>query len=140
MAMKNKLNIFYLIALTLFIYSCSKSNNDRPIGQWDDIIKLSTNKVAFKSTTDSITIKTQGDWWYITEISVDKNKFSNFQGVDVLSDHYVIKQDCFIVERRDKNTLFIKLDPNPNSVKRVVIVGLGAGDYFDRVVITQAPK
>jgi hypothetical protein len=136
--MKNKLNLFYLIVLTILISSCS--SNDKPIGQWSDNIKLSVKDVVFKSTADSITIKTEGDWWWITDISVDNTNFSNFEGVNLLSDHYVIKQDCFVIERRDKNTLFIKLDKNTASVERVVFIGLEAGDYFDRVKITQAPK
>jgi hypothetical protein len=138
--MKNKLNIFYVIAFSLFIFSCSNSNNEEPIGQWDDIIKLSTKEAAFKSNGDSITIKTQGEWWWIAEISVDKNEFYDFSGIDILSDNYSIKQDCFVVERLDKNTLFIKLNENPTNVERIVVVTLQAGNYFDRVIITQDPK
>ena len=61
-------------------------------------------------------------------------------GVDLQADNYIIKQDCFVVERRDKNTLFIKAEANPNNVKRIISVGLEAGDYFDRVTVTQKAK
>lgn len=41
------------------------------------------------------------------------------------------------MERRDKNTLFVKVNENPLQVQRVIIVELEAGDYFDSVTITQ---
>jgi hypothetical protein len=71
---------------------------------------------------------------------VDSTWYCDFIGIDIQSDRYKIKQSCFEVERRDKNTLFIKVDENPNSAKRIVTVGLEAGDYFDRVTITQKQK
>jgi len=135
--MKNKLKIFYLIALSLFIYSCSNSNNDRPDGQWDDIIKLSTKDVTFKSTADSITITTEGDWWWVIGISINNEDFEDFGGIDVTSDNYTIEQNGILVEKRDKNTLFIQADENPLNIERKIVVQLEAGDYFDRVIITQ---
>jgi len=136
--MKNKLNIFYLIALSLFIYSCSNSNNDRPDGQWDDNIKLSEKDVTFKSTSDSITITTEGDWWWITGITINNEHFAIPDNINIQSDSYVIKQDCFTVEKKDKNTLYIELEENQTSAERIVVVELEAGDYFDRVIITQS--
>jgi hypothetical protein len=44
------------------------------------------------------------------------------------------------VERRDKTKLFIKVDENPANVQRLITVGLEAGDYFDKVTITQKPN
>jgi len=49
----------------------------------------------------------------------------------------VVKQDCFRFERRNKNAIFINLDLNPDSVKRIVVFELEAGDYFDRITITR---
>ncbi|MDX1828619.1 MAG: hypothetical protein R3342_03640 [Lutibacter sp.] len=135
--MKNKLNIFYLITLSLFIYSCSNSNNDRPIGQWDDNIKLSIKDVTFKSTSDSIIITTEGDWWWVIGISINNENFEDFGGIDVTSDNYTIEQNGILIEKRDKNTLFIQADENPLNIERKIIVQLEAGDYFDRVIITQ---
>ncbi len=45
-----------------------------------------------------------------------------------------------IFERRDKHTLFIKVEENPLNAKRIITVGLEAGDYPDMVTITQKPK
>ena len=55
----------------------------------------------------------------------------------MLADKYSIKKDCFLVERRDKNTLFVRVDANPLNVIRTITIGFEAGDYFDRVTITQ---
>jgi|SRR5512133_2173284 hypothetical protein len=133
--MKKVIYLYLLIILIFAIYSCSK-----PDGKWDDNIHLSTKTAEFSASGDSITIVTGGSWWWITDISVDSIWYYDFVGIDIQADRYRIKQSCFEVERRDKNTLFIKVDENPNTVKRIVTVGLEAGDYFDRVTITQKPK
>ena len=129
----NLLFIFFIV-----LYSCS--DKEPIIGKWDDCIKLATKAVEFNATADSVTIKTGGTCWWISGVSVDDNYFSNFVGVNIEADSYVIKQDCFVVERRDKNTLFIKVNENPLSVQRIITIGLEAGDYFDGVTITQKSK
>lgn len=87
-------------------------------------------------------ITTGGDWWWIDAVTVNNKsyKFYNSEDIDLESDNYVIKQDCFVIERRDKNTLFIKLEENPSGVERVTSVTLQAGNYFDRVTIRRAPN
>jgi hypothetical protein len=128
-----KTSIFILIvfSITLILSSC---------GGWRDNIKLSTKTARFSSKGDSILITTKGDSWWLSYISVDNKMFDKFDGIDVLADSYIVKQDCFIFQRRDKNSLFIKLEPNPLNLKRIVIFELEAGDYFDRVTITQNPN
>jgi len=44
------------------------------------------------------------------------------------------------VERRNTNTLFIKVVPNTVCTKRTIKVCLQDGDYFDFVTITQKAK
>jgi hypothetical protein len=109
-------------------------------GRWLDNIKLSKKSAEFSANGDSILITTKGEWWWLSDISVDDNRFYNFDGIDVHADSYIVKQDCFIFQRRDRKTLFIKLEPNPLNLKRIVIFHLQSGDYFDRVTITQNPK
>jgi uncharacterized protein YodC (DUF2158 family) len=137
--MKRNLNVNLAIIFAITLFSCSKINQ-RKEGDWDDNIHLSTKTVEFNATSDSVTIKTGGNWWWISDVSVDSKWYYGFTGVDLQSDSYTIKQNCFDVERRDKNTLFIKVDANPNNVKRIITVGLEAGDYFDRVTVTQKSK
>ncbi|HEY3390880.1 MAG TPA: hypothetical protein VGK38_14980 [Prolixibacteraceae bacterium] len=128
-----------LLSFTLFfvimLVSCAK-----PKGDWDDNIHLSTKTAEFSASGDSITIKTGGSWWWISDVSVDSTWYYGFTGIDLQADSYTIKQNCFDVQHRDKNTLFIKVEANPYNVKRIITVGLEAGDYFDRVTITQKSK
>jgi hypothetical protein len=130
-AMKKIINFILMIILIIVLYSCAK-----PKGIWDDNIHLSTKTSEFSASGDSITIKTGGSWWWITGISVDGTNYGCTRA-DLQADNYSIKQDCFDVKHRDKNTLFIKVVANPNNVPRNITVGLQAGDYFDRVTITQ---
>lgn len=131
-----RLLLLYLIINLIILYSCS----NRKDGDWDDNIKLSKKSVEFNSSCDSVIIKTGGSWWWITDISVDNINYYDFSDVDLQADSYSIKHDCFVVERRGRNTLFIKLDENPLNVRRIMTIGLEAGDYFDRVTITQKAK
>jgi hypothetical protein len=119
------------LSITLILLSC---------GRWPDNIKLSKKSAEFSVDGDSVLITTKGDWWWLSDITVDDKRYYNFDGMDVHSDSYEVKQDCFTFQRRDRNTLFIKLEPNPLNLKRTVIFELEAGDYFDRVTITQNPK
>ena len=132
-----KLLIFspLMLFIILLLSSCP-----RPKGDWDDIIKLSTKSAEFSANGDSVLITTGGSWWWVSDVSVNDEWFYNFQGINLEADSYIIKENCFNVERRDKHTLFIKVYENPLSVKRIITVGLEAGDYFDRVTITQKPK
>ena len=134
--MKRILSFTLLFVSFITIYSCSEKKE----GDWDDNIKLSTKAVEFSALSDSVTIKTGGSGWWISDISVNSNYIYNFNGINIESDSYIIKQDCFWVERQDKNTLFIKVAENTLNVQRIITVGLQAGDYFDRVTITQKPR
>ena len=125
---KQLVSVLLIISAASLFLSC---------GRWSDNIKLSAKSAVFNSGGDSIYITTKGDWWWLTDVTVGTKRYIDFAGVDVFADSYVVIQDCFTFERRDKNTIFIKLDPNPDSVKRVVVFELEAGDYFDRITITQ---
>jgi len=136
--MKKISYILCLLTITALISSCSHSNKEVPIGQWGDIIKLSTKNVEFDANANSVTITTEGDWWWVTGVTVNDERFEVSDNINVESDHYIIQQDCFTVERKDKNTLYIEIDENPSNAERIIVVGLEAGDYFDGVKITQS--
>jgi hypothetical protein len=134
--MKNLIPAFILLVIIITAYSCK----DQLIGKWDDNIKLSTKNVEFGSAADSVIITTKGEWWWITDISIDLESFYDFRDIDQESDHYTIVQNGITVERRDLKTMFIKVEANPLDRKRVISVGLEAGDYFDRVYVNQAAE
>ena len=136
-----KKNAFFFIVLVFILCSCSKKEINW--GAWSDNIKLSTKKAEFNALGDSITITTKGIGWWISAVavtSVDTLIFFNFSGINMMATNYVIKQNCFDVEHRDNHTLFIKVDANPYNVKRIIEVGLQAGDYGTGVTIAQKSK
>ena len=129
-----------ILLMTIVGLSACSHREEQLTGIWDDIIKLSTKDVDLTAKTDSVTITTEGNWWWINSISFEDSTYSyyNREDIDLESDSYSIKEDCFIVERRDKNTLFIKLYENSTNKKRGMSITLEAGDYFDYINITQA--
>ena len=134
--MKKTFCFTLMIVFIIAFYSCSK-----PKGDWPDNIGLSTKVVEFNAQSDSVTITTFGSSWWIGDVSVNSDWYYNFNlEVNLETDSYIIKHDCFTVERRDKHKLLIKVDENPLNIQRIITVGLQAGDYFDRVTITQKPK
>lgn len=120
--------------MSVMLFSCI----NRKDGDWDDNIKLSVKIAEFSAEADSIIITTKGTWWWINDIKINQTEFYYFEGVNLESNHYTIQQDDILVERRNATTLFIKAGANSTGVKRAITVGLEAGDYFDRVRITQA--
>lgn len=130
-----KIGLLLLTIITMV--SCSDRKN--LIGKWDDIIKLSTKNVEFSASADSVTIKTGGDWWWINYISFDDSIYiyNNRQDIDILANSYTIVEDNFKVIRRDKNTLFVRVNPNTTGAERNMRILLEAGDYFDGISLKQ---
>lgn len=120
-----------ILTIILSLFSC---------GKWRDNIELSTKSAEFSANGDSILITTKGDTWVLMDVTVDGKMYYNFDGIDVHAERYIVKLDCFIFERREIHTIFIKLEPNPLNIKRIVKFDLSAGDYHGDVTITQNPK
>ena len=120
-----------ILTIILSLLSC---------GGWRDNIELSTKSAEFSANGDSILITTKGDTWVLIDVIVDGKMYFNFDGIDVHAERYTVKLDYFIFERRELHAIFIKLDPNPLNLKRIVKLELQAGDYHDHVTITQNPK
>ena len=133
------MNKIFIVILSIFLIN-SCSDKEDPIGKWDDIIKLSTKNVEFAAKADSVTITTGGDWWWINGISLGDSTYSyyNREDINLESNSYIIMEDCFVVERRDKNTLFVKLDENNSENERLLTIVLEAGNYFDYVNVRQS--
>ncbi|MEZ5104583.1 MAG: hypothetical protein R2757_08815 [Draconibacterium sp.] len=133
--MTKKLLPLVLIAVTiLLLASCNKESD----GKWDDNIRLSSKTANFEAGIDSVSISTEGTGWWVVDISVGDSTYYGFEDIDIESDNYTIQKGGIVVERRNLTTLFIQADANTTGTSRIISVGLEAGDYFDRVTITQA--
>lgn len=134
--MKQTLKLIGLIAFTLILASCSI---DRLDGDWDDNINLSTRLIHFDKNKNAATVKTRGSSWWINGVLVNGKDFSSAQdqNIDLKLDSYTFKGDWFTVEKKDKTTLNIDMDENHTETERKIIIHLQAGNYFDRVSITQ---
>lgn len=133
--------VIVLILSVFLMTSCSdKEEKEELIGIWDDNIKLSTKNVDFSSEKDSVIITTEGDWWWIDGITFEDSIYTYYgrEDINLESEVYTINEDHFVVERRDKNTLFIQLDENSTGIERIMNITLEAGDYFDYLQIKQS--
>jgi hypothetical protein len=128
---RNSIHRFFIYSFFLTLFAC---------GGWPDNINLSVKSAKFSPDGDSITVTTKGSGWWLTDVKVDNIYYDRFDSINVHADNYKIKQDCFVFERRDKKTIFIKLDPNTLKTSKTVIFELEDGDYFDRITITQDYK
>jgi hypothetical protein len=131
--MKN-VTIIIGLALLMSFSSCETNTKD---GDWDDNIKLSDKAVNFSVGADSVTVTTEGTWWWINDVKVNDIYFYPSEDIDTESTNYTITEDCFVVERRNSTTLFIKANANKTGIVRTIRVSLEAGDYFDSVTVTQ---
>ena len=59
------------------------------------------------------------------------------QNIDPTQDSYTFQGEWFTVEKKNKTTLNITMDENRGETERKIIIHLQAGNYFDRVSITQ---
>lgn len=123
----------WTLLIAFMLFSCTQKKD----GDWDDNIQLSARTAEFKAIGDSIIITTKGNWWWVQQISLDGISRSDFEGTDILSDHYKIAGDGYVVERRNTHTLFVRLEANPKKTTRLFKISLEAGDYFDCITITQ---
>jgi hypothetical protein len=131
--------IILMLGIFFFISCADKFD---PIGDWDDNIKLSTKNVSLTGETDSILITTKGNWWWIGGVTFNDSTYHYYgrEDINLESDSYSITEDGFLVERRSKNSLFVKINANNTGSERVMTITLQAGNYFDAVTIKQAAK
>ena len=129
--------VILLLFGIVLIVSCEK---ETLIRQWEDNIKLSTSKVEFGAKTDSVIISTEGENWMIVTVYFNDSTYTtrHREDIDFESYPYSIVGDNFVVERHDKNALFVKLDENETGEERTMGIVLNAWNYYDHVVIKQS--
>ena len=141
---KTKLNSTTMKKVLIFIMSVfvltSCSDKEEVIGKWDDNIKLSQKSAKFSYETDSITINTQGNGWWINSVEYSDSVYYPAVPYDLPFEPVTIKGNSFLVEHRDKKTLFIKMEENNTGIKRELKIVVQGGNYFDYVYISQSAK
>jgi len=131
--MKKIIVIFFGL---LILSSCSDKKMD---GIWDDNIKLSTKNVELTSRIDSVTITTEGYGWWIGAVSFEDSTYACNSNKDIMLnlDSCSIIKEQFLIQKRNKKTLFVKLNENNTGKDRLMKIAFESGDYFDHVTITQ---
>jgi hypothetical protein len=95
--MKKIVAFSLMIILIIVFYSCIK-----PKGLWEDNIHLSTKTAEFSASGDSITIKTGGSWWGISDISVDSTWYADFTGVALTDYWYILYLTNFTTDSKNR--------------------------------------
>ena len=138
MKIKDKLKTIGLLIVIFTSFSCSDSDSDNPEGDWGDNIKLSQKEAQFTSENDSILITTEGDYWWLNGISLNGTSNFDLKGIDLNAKNFIIEETEFTIERKNATEIYIKMTKNLTGSERVLIINLQAGNYFDRIIITQS--
>ena len=120
--------------------STSCSDSERPVGQWEDNIKLSQKEAEFTAENNSIVITTEGEWWWIDHIAINGEVQSTLDGVDTTESDFIIDEEEFRIERRNSTEIHIEMTQNRTGSERILVIGLQAGNYFDGIRIVQAAQ
>ncbi|CAL2086402.1 conserved exported hypothetical protein [Tenacibaculum dicentrarchi] len=127
--------ISLLILMISTITSCESENS---IGLWEDNIKLSEKQVEFSSNKNSIVINTEGKWWWVHEVSLDRNSNFNINKIDTSANNFIIEETEFRIERKNTTEIHIQMTKNKTNSERILLIDLESGNYFDRIEIIQA--
>ncbi len=127
---------FLLVILNLILISCSEKEDKQIIGKWEDNIKLSEKQVKFSNQKDSVKITTEGKNWWFNSIEFN-NKQINFNRDDYGLKNFIIENSDFRIERKNSQEIYILINKNKTNKKRILLITLQAGDYFDRIEVTQ---
>ena len=133
-----KLKLVGIVIILISSFSCS--NSDRPAidGDWDDNIKLSQKEAKLTAENDSVVITTEGEWWWIDNISLNGESNFDLSGIDTTTKNFIIDETEFKIERKNTTEIHVEMTKNQTGSERILIIGLEAGDYFDRIIITQS--
>lgn len=125
------------LLMAIVLFSCSSESGGED-GKWDDNIKLSQKEAQFSAGKDSIVITTEGESWWISDISFNGNAAYDFGDLDTSQENFVIDEPEFSIERKNSTEIHIVIQKNETGSERNLIIGLEAGDYFDGIKIVQA--
>lgn len=136
--MKKKILMILFGMFSVLFVSCSSDDiKDYPLGPSGDEIKLSKKEASFTSEANTITITAEYKTWWVNGFAIDKVRIDK-GNVDLLAENFIFKNDDFEVEKKNGNTLIIKMNKNTTNKDRLLTIGLQAGNYFESINITQS--
>jgi hypothetical protein len=125
-------SLLLIVGLSYLVSSCTSQE-----GAWEDNIKLSQKEATFSAASDSLTFITNGDAsWWISNIRLNETTVA-FNLIKTTIDTFQIIENDFSIIKKSKTELQITMGPNPTDEQRTLSVGLQAGNYFDRITISQ---
>lgn len=124
------------VLIVLFSAFCSCESNEN---KWSDTIKLSSKKVELSADSDSAVFFTEGDWWWINDVSSDGSYFY-VKADDYDKDFITVEGNWFSVEKSGKHKLIVKVSENKSKIDRKMVITLESGNYFDYINVYQKAK
>ena len=123
---------YYFLSFVLLLFVFISCSND-VVGKGTDTIGLETKEVFFKSSKDSIELRTRkGDDWWLTEIST-KDTIYRTHSLNV----QVIEGGGLYVEKTGRKSIFIRIDSNLTGLERRFTTVIQAGNYYNTITIIQ---
>lgn len=110
------------------LYACEKSDSGSKIG-------LEENNITFRATGDSTIVKTQNDYWGISEVYEYITADSAIIHGELINKD-TISINWFTIIKLDK-AVFVKATPNNTGKKRDILLILSKGNYTDQLVVDQ---
>ena len=97
----------------------------------------STKSLTFNSAGDSAVVTTRSTFWWISCFSINEEYYCFFHNIDVTQPNYTIDTAGVTLERKNGTILKIKIDSNPLSTIRTIIIELQEGDCQESITVTQ---
>lgn len=110
------------------------------VGWWDDQIGLSAKEIVFDAKGGTKTIRTTkgNGWWFLgVRFSAEYTDYEPFDDRRDLSDEFEGTSRWITVSRSTEPEFTVTVEPNKTGVDRQAQIDFGAGDYFDKLIITQ---
>ncbi len=114
---------------------------------------MSQKRVQIDGAKQTVKITTEGDWWWITDLSYNgrsiyfsDNKCWDANGVvnDIIlkinREIVAIQSKDFIIEKKGKTAIYITMPENNTGRENKLVINLEAGNYFDDITIIQKSK
>ncbi|MDH6356104.1 hypothetical protein M2132_002467 [Dysgonomonas sp. PH5-45] len=132
----------YIIIIALFVLvfagiaSCEDIQTET---NTDETINLSNNNIELSAKSDSITITSEGAYWWIDHV-LSNNEYFAPKLTDIKNSEYHVDGDWFSVKKEGMRTLTIKVKKNTTPYNRKMRISIQSGTHTEQVLINQQGK